>query len=201
MDQPNPTPAHPLDDAAFRNDIIAGLGLKPGENIYRRYAFAVEFFRTKSTVVSALRAGYSESYAKKRSYELPRDPVVQQFIAEFMRREQAAVERAIEKRADEIAEEALTRNWVLTQLKDNVLVAKGLKAPTDEEGNEVGKRRLNLPAANRALELLGTELGMFAKQPEKAPDTGKLPDLELDRKIADLQQQVGVLSGASASKH
>lgn len=58
--------------------------------------------------------------------------------------------------------EALTRDYVVEQLIENVEMAKTAKPVLDRAGKQTGEyASTNLPAANRALELLGKEKGMF----------------------------------------
>ena len=55
----------------------------------------------------------------------------------------------------------LTREYVIDQLRENVEMAKLAVPITDKDGNPTGEYKQNLPAANKALELLGKEVGMF----------------------------------------
>jgi hypothetical protein len=67
---------------------------------------------------------------------------------------------------------ALTKSWVLEKLRENA--EKALKMP---HGSSV---------ANRALELLGTELGMFRNDgPVKPPRLEDLPSEDLERMLAE----------------
>jgi hypothetical protein len=67
---------------------------------------------------------------------------------------------------------AITKSWVLEKLRENA--EKALEAP---HGSSV---------ANRALELLGTELGMFRNVgPPKPPRLEDLPTEDLEKMLAD----------------
>ena len=59
------------------------------------------------------------------------------------------------------AAEGLSRDYVVEQLIENVEMAKVAKPVLDRQGKETGEYQSNLAAANRALELLGKEKGMF----------------------------------------
>jgi phage terminase small subunit len=59
---------------------------------------------------------------------------------------------------------ALDRAWVLAQLRENVERSMKASAPTDEDGRPCGEYRYEGSVANRALELIGKELGMFKDQ-------------------------------------
>ena len=66
---------------------------------------------------------------------------------------------------------ALTKNWVLDKLVENVE-----KAMTAKSGSSI---------SNRALELLGTELGMFPNDgPAKPPTLDDLSTEDLERMVA-----------------
>lgn len=103
-------------------------------------------------------------------------------------------ERAIEKAA-------VTKAWVLSQLVENVRMAKQAEPVVDAQGNETGEYRQNLPAANVALGLIGKELGMFIDRKEIR--TGELDGLGHDdlKQLRDALAAVGgagQVSGADA---
>jgi hypothetical protein len=56
---------------------------------------------------------------------------------------------------------ALNRAWVLDQLLENVQRAMRATAPVNDAGEPCGEYRYEGGVANRALELIGKELGMF----------------------------------------
>jgi hypothetical protein len=61
-----------------------------------------------------------------------------------------------------IAAVQMDREWVLRGLKENYSRAMQEKAVRDRQGNETGEFKYDGSVANRALELAGKELGMFA---------------------------------------
>jgi len=69
------------------------------------------------------------------------------------------LERAVER-------VALTKQWVMQRLQDNVEMAMTAKPVLDREGKPTGEYRYEANAANRALELIGKELGMFSDRVE-----------------------------------
>ena len=73
---------------------------------------------------------------------------------------------------------ALTKTWVLDKLIENVNRAMQNQAITDREGNETGAYEYEGAVANRALELLGKELGMFISRSEVR--TGPLDGMDPD---------------------
>lgn len=71
-----------------------------------------------------------------------------------------------------------TRQWVLARLVDNVERALQLAGPAD--GAEPGARgKYDGSVANRALELLGKELGMFAERPDNQRTAHDISDQPL----------------------
>ena len=87
------------------------------------------------------------------------------------------IDRLAELRADrdkvdamalEMAAGALSidRQWVLAKLKDNYERASQAVPVTDREGEPIGEFKYEGSVANRALELIGKELGMFIERTE-----------------------------------
>ncbi len=66
----------------------------------------------------------------------------------------AVSERQVEKTA-------MDRAWVVERLVENVERAMQVEAVRDREGNSTGQFTYQGAVANKALELLGKELGMF----------------------------------------
>lgn len=88
----------------------------------------------------------------------------------------------------------LTRQWVLERLVENANRAMQAEPPRDKEGNVVGEYKYEGSVANRALELLGKELGMFVERQETgAPGSFKeLSDAELERELVAELVECGV---------
>ena len=96
-------------------------------------------------------AGYSEKGAHSAGARLFQRPEICARIAHL----QAAVkERALEKAA-------VDKAWVLTRLRENVERSMQIVPVRDRKGKETGWFKYEGMTANRALELLGKELGMF----------------------------------------
>lgn len=79
---------------------------------------------------------------------------------------------------------AISKQWVLEQLIENASIAKAAEPVLDGEGNPTGEYKTNIAAANRAIELIGKELGMFVDRKEVR--TGALDDVPHDEKMAML---------------
>lgn len=63
--------------------------------------------------------------------------------------------------AEAIKSTALTKAWVIETLMDNVAKAMQAKAMTNDDGEPIGEYQYQGSVANKALELLGKEIGMF----------------------------------------
>jgi hypothetical protein len=61
---------------------------------------------------------------------------------------------------------AIDKEWVIERLRENVERAMQAQPVIDRAGNPTGSYVYNGAAANRALELLGKELGMFIERRE-----------------------------------
>jgi len=105
--------------------------------------------------------GYSENGAAQSAHRLLKTAEVATRVSEL---QDAVAERAVEKAA-------LNRAWVLAQLRENIERAMQATAPTDENGRPCGDYRYEGSVANRALELIGKELGMFTDR-QKLEITG-----------------------------
>lgn len=124
-------------------------------------------------------AGFSENGARTSSHRLlQRDDI------------QSRVNEIKNKLLDKVQEKAaVDKAWVIDQLIENVKLGK---CETVDE--ETGKVRVpNLPAANKALELIGKELGMFIDRKEiRTGPLQDLPDDQLDVVIRDAAKTAGI---------
>jgi hypothetical protein len=101
-------------------------------------------------------AGYSEKGAHASANRLLRNATVQARVTELQK---AVSERAVEKAS-------VDRAWVLAQLRENVDRAMQVVEVMDSKGKPTGEFRYEGQVANRALELIGKELGMFRERLE-----------------------------------
>lgn len=83
---------------------------------------------------------------------------VEAILIERSKIHEKGLERAIER-------VALTKEWVIERLVENANRAMQAEA-VKREGQEIGEYRYEGSVANRALELLGKELGMFVDRSE-----------------------------------
>lgn len=99
-----------------------------------------------------------------------------------------------EKTVEKIVEKtAISRIWVLDMLKENLERALQHKAVRDGEGRETGEYTYQGNVANRALELIGKELGMFIDRKEirHTTDLDTMSDMKLIEVLA--QETQGLL--------
>lgn len=80
---------------------------------------------------------------------------------------------------------SISKEWVLEQLVENVSMAKAAEPVLDKEGKPTGEYTQNLAAANKSLELIGKELGMFVDRKEVR--TGTIDDIPHEDKVAALE--------------
>jgi hypothetical protein len=129
-------------------------------------------------------AGYAEKGAEQNSSRLIRNDDVLGRI-QYLRDQKAQAHQAAVIKAVEAS--GLTKEWVIEQLMENVAIAKAAEPVRDEEGNPIGEYKTNIAAANKALELLGKEVGMFIDRKEvgQPGDFEKVGDDELERGIEE----------------
>ena len=147
---------------------------------------------------AARTVGYSQSRAKVTASELSAKPEIKKRNNELLRQ---GAERAAEKIG-------VDKAWVMRELVEIVKLGKESSAILDQEGNPTGafKPPTNLPAANRALELIGKELAMFVDRSEVR--TGPLDGVDHDE-IKQIGDAIGALlasgtvvaEGASSTRH
>lgn len=108
-------------------------------------------------------AGMSQADAYRNSFNVKQNTkaaTIQDSASKLMATP-AITQRVEEMRKPVIAKLQLTREWVLEQLIENVSMAKALEPVISKDGQTTGEVKQNLPAANKALEMLGKEIGMF----------------------------------------
>src|SRR5262245_17917773 len=113
-------------------------------------AFAQYLAEGRTATEAATLAGYSEKSARNQGSRLQTNGDIVARIGEvkIRRSEQATVASGI------------SQAWVISRLKENA--DRAMQAvPVLEDGKPSGEYTWNPNAANRALELIGKELGMF----------------------------------------
>jgi hypothetical protein len=105
----------------------------------------------------------------QRGQKLASKPAVQARIAEL----KAAAEEQSR------AKYAVDRDWVLRKLIDNANRSMQAEPVRDADGNPTGEYRYDGTTANRALELIGKEFGMFVQRHEHRHTLETLTDEQL----------------------
>lgn len=100
----------------------------------------------------------------------------------------------VEVAARVIESAAVSKAWVTTRLMQVAERCMQAEPVLDKEGNSTGEYRFDSSGANRALELLGKEMGMFVdrKQVKIETDVATLSDAELTRITTELAAQLGL---------
>jgi hypothetical protein len=117
--------------------------------------FVQEIVKGKSQGDAYLAAGYkakNELVASAAATRLLKDVKIVARLSELQRKAEEKV--------------VIDRAWVLHRLVENVERAMTARAAVDEDGNPVGVYKYEGSVANRALELLGKEMGMFVDRKE-----------------------------------
>jgi phage terminase small subunit len=113
--------------------------------------FAHSIARGVSTLDAYTSAGYSAQGAYQSAHRLLKNAEVCSRIAEI----QGNIAQAINEKT------AISKSWVLEALRENYERAMQHEAVLDREGEPTGEYTYQGNVANKALELIGKELGMF----------------------------------------
>lgn len=140
--------------------------------------FVCEYLKA-GNASAAYRAAYDAKNMSNKSvgdeaYHLLQHPEIAPIV-------QNAKEEAIKK-----AE--VTQEWIIEQLKRTVDMCLSVRPVEDEEGNVTDKSTFNPSASNKALELLGKELGMFT---DKQNNVDRPNSEEFNRRLAELAFRLG----------
>jgi hypothetical protein len=108
-------------------------------------------------------SGMNQADAYRKSYKVQpttKNETIQANASRLMADSMVSA-RVAELRQPIISKVQLTREWVLEQLIESVAMGKATDPVIGKDGEHTGDLKQNLAAANKALELLGKELGMF----------------------------------------
>jgi len=114
--------------------------------------FVAEYLKDSNATQAAIRAGYSPDSAHVAGCRLLKNDKIAAAVAKGNTR---VVERAA-------AAAGLSKAWVMEKLMAVHDSAMGDNPVVDRYGNPTGTTQKNYAGANKALELIGKELGMFA---------------------------------------
>ena len=107
-------------------------------------------------------------------------------VDELMRGRDAINQQALQLA---VKETGVSKAWILGMLKENVERAMGTKPVLDKDGAPTGYYEWNGHVANKGLELLGREIGMFVERHELTL-AQKLADMPEDKRAAEMFELV-----------
>ena len=153
----------------------------------------------KSAHEAHTEAGYTSN--RHNAATLARKQHILERVAEILSERERMHGQATAKAVERIS---LTKEWILARLVENAQRAMQAEAVLDDNGDAIGQYNYQGNVANRALELLGKELGMFIDRREIG-EAGEFQALE-DGKFYDALRQeaaeLGVdLAGAADTRH
>ena len=130
---------------------------------YERFAYGLA--EGKPAYQAYIDAGFAKVGAAQSASRLLKSQRagIRERVAEILQ-EREQIDAAGTKLA--IERTAITKEWVIERLRENVERAMQAQPVIDRAGNPTGSYVYNGAAANRALELLGKELGMFIERRE-----------------------------------
>lgn len=158
--------------------------------------FAQELAKGKTATEAYELAGYKPN--RGNAATLKQDQSISGRIAELLAEREDVHAQAT---AQAIDRTGLTKQWVLDRLINNALIANGEKTvklkikPRDStEPVEIEMSMRDAQAANRALELLGKELGMFVDRREvgEPGEFERLDEAELLDAIRQYAEETGL---------
>ena len=150
----------------------------------KQAAFVREYVVDLNATQAAIRAGYSPKTANEQASRLLANVSVATAVAE---QRQIAAQR-----------NDLTIDWVLDGLKQNLRRAMQAEPVFDAEGRATGEYVYQGAVANKALELLGRHIGMWAVKPVEV--TGQI-DVHVHEQLTALRGlSVETLRGFVAPK-
>ena len=126
----------------------------------RHELFAQELAKGKSADEAYITAGYKPN--RHNASTLKSKQTVSNRVAELLTPRAEMISQVTQKAADELG---MSKAWVMARLKENAERALQAVPVTDSEGNII-EYKYEGNVANRALELLGKEIGMFITRTE-----------------------------------
>ncbi len=123
--------------------------------------------------------------------------------AERTEKQDQRIAESIRKSHEEaIQKVALSKEWVLAELRDNAEKAKAAIPVLDSKGEPTGEYRADWSASNQALKLLGVELGMFVEKSErgKPGDFEKLTPQAVRQALAAVEDELAKRRAQKASE-
>ena len=144
--------------------------MPPLKNL-RQETFCLEYVKDRDSFRSAKAAGYRCGNVNSQAAagcQVLKSINVKARILELDAQAIKIQEKALVKTA---VANIIDRAWVVGKLVENVDRSMQAVAVLDSEGNPTGEWRYEGNVANRGLELIGKDLGMFSEKAEKPGDT------------------------------
>jgi phage terminase small subunit len=163
----------------------------------RHERFAQELAKGRSASEAYVAAGFKANRAG--ASRLQHKTSVSQRVHELLAKSRHIEEAATQTAADALA---IDRQWIMDRLKENVERALQAVQPLDAEGKPSGEYKYDGAVANRALELLGREIGMFIERREVGKP-GSFEDLnaqERDKLLEFLDKELEARSEDQSEK-
>lgn len=155
----------------------------------RHERFAQEIAKGQSATAAYETAGGKKN--RRYASELGHRPDISARVAEILSGRERMHAQATAKAVERVA---LTKEWVLAKLIENAERALQARQATDDDGKPLGDFKYEGTVANRALELLGKELGMFIDRKE-VRNVGEFDDIsdlaELRRRLVERAEELG----------
>lgn len=117
--------------------------------------FVAEYLKDSNATQAAIRAGYSKKTAGQQGHELLKKPDISNAV-------RAGAIQATEESVKAAQAVGITPEVIMQCLWANYQAAFKGQPMVDRYGNPTGATQQKIGDANRALELLGKQLGMFA---------------------------------------
>lgn len=129
-------------------------------------------------------AGFEYTATKNRSApaRLAKRPEIKARLSELLRERDVVNQQALQIA---VKETGVTKAWIMGMLKENVERAMGIKPVLDKDGNPTGEYQYNGFVANKALALLGREIGMFVERHELTL-AQRLAEMPEDQRAAEM---------------
>jgi phage terminase small subunit len=134
--------------------------------------FVQEYMIDLNATQAAIRAGYSVKTAKEQGCRLFTNVHIQAAIQEKQKRVSEKLE--------------LNAEWVIQRLKENYEKAMEAVPVKDKDGNTIGEFTYNGSVANKSLELIGKQIGMFKERVESEININNLKGISNEQLFSEL---------------
>ena len=165
----------------------------------RHEAFAQALAAGKSQEQAYALAGFKANRGNASTLVRKQQSILKR-VEEIQGRKVEAEVRAVEKLAEKIA---VSKEYVISRLRENVDRAMQHRPVLDAEGNPTGEYRYDGMVANKALELLGKTLGLYIERKEIG-DPGefeRMSDAELDQALREEVVRLGIGAPGNETAH